>query len=161
MAQFCDYFSTANAEVAALAIAFGPRDCGFDSVEAKNIEPDVVLAKLVALVRGVPWSPDTAPTRWLWPPPQTEPLYKVYHALPEDSPLRNGPWLVELSVAVRDELATVDTARLPTLAAQWAAIEEMSRLWNADSLTELLQELVYLAMTAREGAGQLYCWGTV
>jgi hypothetical protein len=161
MAQICDYFRAANAEAASLAIASGPRDCGFDTVEANSIAPDIVLGKLVALVRGAPWSPATAPMRPLWPPPQSEPSYKVYHALPEDSPLRNGPWLLELSAGIRDELASVDKARLPKLAAQWAAIEEMSRRWNADSLTELIEELVDLATTARDADDRLYCWGTI
>ena len=68
MGQFCDYFRAADAEIASLTIAFGPRDCGFDSVEAKGVPPDVVLSQLIAFIHRTEWSPNIAPTRLSWPP---------------------------------------------------------------------------------------------
>ena len=158
MGQFCDYFRAADAEIASLAIAFGPRDCGFDTVEAKSIPPDLVLSQLVAFIRSTAWRPDTAPTRLLWPPEKTS---KVYEKLPGNSPLRDGPFLQELSLDSRDSLALVANARLPELAAQWARIEEMSSFWDESSLLELLEELVDLARNAQKAGDKLYCWSTL
>jgi hypothetical protein len=161
MGQFSDYFRAADAEIASLAIASGPQDCGFDTVEAKGIPPDVVLSQLIAFIRKMPWSPVIAPTRLLWPPEKTGPTSKIYERLPENSPLRDGPFLQELSGETRDALASVDNARLPELAAQWARIEEMSSLWDEDSLLELLNELVDLASSAQKAGDQLYCRSTL
>jgi hypothetical protein len=161
MGQICDYFRAADAETASLAIASGPLACGFDTVGAKSIAPDVVLSQLIEFIRGAPSSPHNARTRLLWPPSETEPTSRVYDKLPENSSLRNGPYLLELSVEARDDLASVDPARLPQLAGQWAQIEEMSHYWDEESLFQLLQDLVWLASDAREAADLLYCWCTV
>lgn len=159
MGVISDYFCAADAENAALAIASGPRDTAFDTVEAKGIDPVVVLGQLIALIRRTPWSPDTVPVRVLWPPPKTEPTsQEAYDKLPENSPWRTGPWLQELSVETRAVLALVDDERLPDLAVQWARIEEMSRFGDVSSLLPLLKELVDLARKAHKDGDQLYCW---
>jgi hypothetical protein len=155
MGVICDYFRAADAEYAVLAVASGPLSSGFDTVEAKGIDPAVMLGQLVAFIRGTQSSPDTV----VWPPPKMKPTGKdAYDQLLQNSPWRTGPWLFELSVETRDALALVDDARLPELAGQWATIEEFSRSVNGDSLMPLLKELVGLARRAQKNSEPLYCW---
>jgi hypothetical protein len=158
MGVICDYFRAADAEYAVLAIASGPLNGGFDTVEAKGIDPTVMLGQLIAFIRGTPWSPDTVATQPVWPPPKVEPTSKeVYDRLPENSPWRTGPWLFELNGDTRDALASMNDARLPELAGRWAQIEEFRGSESGTSLLPLLKELVGLARRARINSEPLYC----
>jgi hypothetical protein len=131
----------------------------FDGVEAKRIDPCVVLGQLVAFIRGVPWHVNLVRTVLVWPPPETKPATEEqYNALPEDSPWKEGPWLQELQREVRDTLATVDDARLPGLATQWARIEEFHHTMSTDDALSLIKDLVGLAGRARAAGDRLYCW---
>jgi len=154
-----EYFYAADAERASLAIVSGPQDTGFDTVDAKGIDPIVALGHLVAFIRGSPWSRETVKTRLLFPPPKTKPTSQdAYDSLPENSPWRAGPWLEELDVETRDTLASVEDARLPELVARWEKIEALSEFDDPSSLLPLLEELVDLARKARKANSQLYCW---
>jgi hypothetical protein len=158
-----DYFRAPDAKSAARAMELpaGPLlpEPAFDGVEAKRIDPCVVLGQLVALIRGVPWDVHLVRTVMVWPLPETKPATKeAYNALPEASPWKQGPWLEELEREVRDALATVDDARLPALADQWARIEEFHRTMSAEVALSLINDLVGLARRARDAGDRLYCW---
>jgi len=153
-----DYFRAADADHAMLAIVSGPRSVGFDTVEAGGIDPTVVLGQLLAFIRRTPWSPDTVTMQPVWPPPKTKPNSKdAYDRLPESSPWRTGPWLHALNVETRDALASVDDARVPEVADQWARIEEFRGTESGDSLLPLIKELVDLARRAQKNSEPLYC----
>ena len=132
---------------------------GLDGVQAKGIDPRVVLGKLAAFIHRVPWGTDLIPCTLLWPPAETAPTSAAqYDALPENSPWRTGPWLEELGLSVRETLAGLDDARIPGLAIEWAQIEEFGGWAEAKELQTLIGDLVALARRAREAQDQLYCW---
>lgn len=161
MGVMIDYFRAANAEraVRAMNLPSGRPGAEFDGVETKGIDPYVMLGQLVVFIREVPWEPDIISSKTLWPPPDTKPSgEQAYRELPEDSPWRTGPWLEELGVQVRETLASVDDARMPDLAAQWAGIEEFRGLLAIDDALPLTRDLIALARRARESGDQLYCW---
>ena len=107
---------------------------GLDGVQAKSIDPRVVLGKLVAFIHRVPWGADVVLCTLLWPPPQNAPASAAqYEALPEDSSWRTGPWLEELGLSVRETLAGLDDARIPGLAVEWAQIEEFGGWAGAEN----------------------------
>ncbi|WP_143078944.1 hypothetical protein [Nonomuraea pusilla] len=138
----------------------GPGLPPFDAVEAKGIDPIVVLGQFVALVQGVPWTVDLVPMAMLHPPPEGAPrTAEEWDALPEDSPYLDGGAIVELGASVRDVLAGVDDGRLPDLAARWALIEEFAA-WHLDpgDLLPVARALVALARRARQADQLLYCW---
>jgi hypothetical protein len=158
-----DYFRAADAKAAARAMKLpgGPLlpEPAFDGVEAKGIDPCVVLGQLVAIIREVPWDVELVRTTLVWPPPDTQPRSEEeYNALPEDSPWKAGALLEELSRQVRDTLAAVDDALLPAIAAQWARIEEFYGNMSTDDAQSLIKDLVGLARRARDGDDALYCW---
>ncbi|GAA1813237.1 hypothetical protein GCM10009682_38020 [Luedemannella flava] len=116
-----------------------------DVVEAKSLDPDVVVGKVVAHIRDVPWSPGTMGTGLVEPA--------------EDE----GPWVVRIADEARDTLADLPDDRFRELAAWWATIEEFARWSRLDDedvemLREKLAELVGLARRARAADDRLYCW---
>jgi hypothetical protein len=149
MGVLFDYFRAPDAKTAARAMELpgGPLlpEAAFDGVEAKRIDPRVVLGQLVAFIRGVPWDVNLVRTVLVWPPPGTDPGTAE-------------TWLEELNLEVRDALAAVDDARLPVLADQWARIEEFHRRVDTDVALSLIKDLVGLARRARDGGDRLYCW---
>lgn len=166
-----DYFRAPDAAVAmrVLERAGSPLTAGdddepvFDGVEAKGVEPFIVLGHLVALVRGVRWNPELVPSISLWPSGDQPASIEEYDLLPEDSPWKQiGPGLEELGSSVRDTLADADDARLSQLSVGWAQTEELRRFSdvNQDSLLPLVEDLVRLARRAREANEQLYCWSS-
>ena len=166
MGVLFDYFRAPDAKAAARAVELpgGPLlpEPAFDGVEAKGIDPCVVLGQLVAFIRGVPWDVDLVRTVLVWPPPETQPATEEeYEALPEDSPWKEGPLLQALDRDVRDTLGTVDDARLPALAAQWARIEEFHHTMRTDDALSLIKDLVGLARRARDAGHPLYCWSSL
>lgn len=164
MGILIDYFRAPNAATAVrvkdrLGYPLAPGAAGFDCVEAKGIEPAVKLAKLVASILRVPWDPELVTTDTAWPPPETRPAsLEEYNDLPDDTPWKEGPFVEELGVQVRDALAAVDDARLPGLAAEWAQIEEFRGYETAEDLLPLIRDLAALAKRARAADEQLYCW---
>jgi hypothetical protein len=158
-----DYFRAPDAETVLRAkdVLHGPlrSEAGFDGVEAKAIDPGVVLGQLVAFIRRVPWESDLVPSTPVWPSPESQPTSDAqYKALPEDSPWKTGPWVEELGAPVRDTLAALDDTRVSDLAAQWARIKEFGGIAEAEDLRSLIRDLRDLAKRAREAGDQLYCW---
>ncbi|MEU9041825.1 MULTISPECIES: hypothetical protein [unclassified Kitasatospora] len=167
MGVLTDYFRAPDAAtvVRALERAGGGRPdfddgsgagfgAGFDGVEAKRIDPDVVLGQLVAAIRREQWHPDAVPETPVWP---TTPPPGPSGPDGEDDPWASGPWVTELGDAARDTLAGVPDERVPKVVAQWALAEEWDGADPSD-LQPLAEELIGLARRARAAGEQLYCW---
>ncbi|MFI7133932.1 hypothetical protein ACIBQ1_50220 [Nonomuraea sp. NPDC050153] len=167
MGVLYDYYRAANREAATVRPDLGragvsvlPGQPSFDGVDAKFIDPGVILGQLIGFIRGVPWSVDLVEMEEIYPPPEGAPTTEEeWNVLPEDSPYLDGPGIEELSASVRDTLADVDDERLPELARQWAEIEEFGT-WNTDNgyLLSLIEAFVGLARRAKEEDQLLYCW---
>jgi hypothetical protein len=158
-----DYFRAPDAAAAmgVMNLPGGPlsKQSLFDGVSTKGIDPVLMLGQLLAFIRQVLWEPDISSSKTLWPPPDTEPSSEQeYKELPQDSPWKTGPWLWELGLQARDNLASVDDARMPDIAAQWAEIEEFRGLLQTDDALVLIRDLVGLARRAGEAGDRLYCW---
>jgi hypothetical protein len=153
-----DYFRAADATAALQAMdrPGGPLfpQPSFDGVPAKRIDPWVVLGMLLAFVRGETWRVDTVE---IWPLAETEPATRTdWDNLPDDR-----PWLLEFGAQVRDDLASVDDARLPDLAARWAKIKEFDGRMPVEDALSLIRDLAGLARRARACGDQLYCFTSV
>ncbi|WP_344831065.1 hypothetical protein [Nonomuraea dietziae] len=134
----------------------------FDAVDAKGIDPVVILGQLVALIRDVPYDLDLVRTITLYPPPEGGPKsLDEWEALPEDSPYKEGPGIEELPADVRDSLAGVPDARLADLAERWGRIEEFFGRPDEGYLTTLMGELRELAQRAQAEDQMIYCWTCV
>lgn len=114
----------------------------FDGVDAKGIDHAVVLGQLVAMLRGVPWTPTVCGSRL------------VEEACVD---LDEGPWVVVIDDAVRDDLAAIAPAAVPALAARWAGIEDL-RLAEPSVIQPVLEDLIALARRARDAGEHLYEW---
>jgi hypothetical protein len=76
-----DYFRAPDGETALRLLDEGdgvPRGpatigAGVDALDAKGIDPYVILGKLVGLILGVPWSVGLVETVGVWPPEETRP----------------------------------------------------------------------------------------
>ncbi|MFI7105360.1 hypothetical protein ACIBK9_03530 [Nonomuraea sp. NPDC050227] len=167
MGVFYDYYRAANRQVAAEK-PDDPRAVGkpiqgggtFDAVEAKWIDPCVILGRLIALARDVPYSLDLVRTVTVYPPPEGAPAtMEEWEALPDDSPYKDGPGIEELPADVRDTLAGVPDGRLDELVEQWEQIEEFAFVPPGDGyLLEILTGLRGLAQRAQEEEQMIYCW---
>ncbi|WP_214415756.1 hypothetical protein [Sphaerisporangium fuscum] len=166
MGVFYDYYRADDRE-AALAHPESPREVavpGFDVVVTKWIDPHVVLARLVAFVADVEFSPGLVDTAILYPPPEGAPRSdEEWDALPEGSPYLEGPCIGELTVDVRDVLAGADDERLPLIAERWSKIEEFSSFGPDDEgyTPALVKDLVGLARRAKANGQMLYCWSSL
>jgi hypothetical protein len=160
MGVLTDYFRAADAESVVQAMErtdggplVGVRDPAFDGVEAKGVDPAVVLGKLIAAIKQVPWSVHLCEETTVWPvsePPGPE-------GPEDDDPWADGPWVSELDDAVRDVLAGVRDADVPKLVAEWVRAEELYGA-RADVIEPLAEELIQLARRARDAGERLYCW---
>lgn len=117
-----------------------------DGVETKSIDPVVVLGKLVAFARDVPWTADLVTARSVWPA-----------GAPYD---HEGPWVEQLDDGTRDALADIPDGQLPSLAAEWGQIEELSYGDDLppDAMLPLLTDLVAFARRAQAAGDHVYCW---
>ncbi|MFF2350757.1 hypothetical protein ACFVVL_13325 [Kitasatospora sp. NPDC058115] len=162
MGVLTDYFRAADdaAVLAALHDAEGGPPVGgpgavFDGVEAKGVDPDVVLGQLIAVVRRVEWAVDLVGGTPVWP---TTPPPGREGPADEDDPWATGPWVMRLGRPVRDTLAELPEAGLAEVAARWAAAAEELPGADGEGLRPLVQELSGLARRARAAGEDLYCW---
>ena len=156
MGVLYDYFRAADgATVAKLMEATdgGPllrdgHDPAADVVDAKGMDPTVILGKLVSLALGAPWTANLVEDELVWPPDAGED--EEYE----------GPWVVVLGNRARDALDEIADDRLPELATTWSRIEEMSTYGDVgpDTMLPVLTALVGLARRARRADDRLYCW---
>ncbi|MEV0403390.1 hypothetical protein [Actinoallomurus sp. NPDC050550] len=170
MGVLFDYFRAPDTEAALRLldqgddVPRGPATIGagvdaLDALDAKGIDPYVILGQLVGLILAVPWSIDLVETVGVWPPEETKPRSREeIERLPEESPWNTGPWLEELGDRIRDALADVDDSTLPSVADEWARIEEFGGHMDAAHALDIIEGFVALARRARQADDQLYCW---
>ncbi|MFF2957956.1 hypothetical protein ACFVT1_03320 [Streptomyces sp. NPDC057963] len=161
MGVLTDYFRAADA--ASVVRALEQTDGGsplcaapavFDGVEAKRVDPDVVLAQLIAAIHRVEWRVDLVEETTVWP---TSPVPGPDGPETEDDPWVTGPWVSELRPPARDTLAGVRDSEIPAAVARWVQAEELEGA-RAEDMQPLAEELVLLARRARDAGDQLYCW---
>ncbi|QKV79748.1 hypothetical protein [Amycolatopsis sp. Hca4] len=143
-----DYFRAPDADAVRQALDAGggatPVGAVFDGIEAKGVDPSVVLAMMVAAVRQVPWSADLVDDRLVWP------------VGVEQDPEYDGPWVSELNTSARDVLA--GAGDLPRVAREWARIEELGGNVDVADAQVFVESVVDLARRAREADEPLFCW---
>src|SRR5262249_13145017 len=83
-----------------------------DAVDAKGIDPSVLVGQLVALAAQVEWSPDLVNEDLVWPPGA------------RDDMEYEGPWLTRLGDRALETLAGIADESMADLAAGWARAEE-------------------------------------
>ncbi|SEG76583.1 hypothetical protein SAMN05444920_104397 [Nonomuraea solani] len=164
MGVFYDYYHAASRQAAAekpedpRAVEKPMRGMpAFDAVDAKGIDPDVTLGQLIALVRGIPYSPDLVRTVTVHPPPEE------WEALPDDSLYeKEGAVIEELPADVRDTLAGIPDDRRGEFAELWAQIDDDPDIPSAAGrLLEVVTELRGLAQRAQREDQLIYCWMAV
>lgn len=143
-----DYFRASDADaVRRVMDADGlhtPNGRVFDGIDAKGVEPTVVLGKLLAAIQQVPWSTDLVRDRLVWPEGGE-------HDLDHE-----GPWVSELTASDRDALA--EAGDLPRLAREWARIEEFDGLVEVADAQAFIETMAGLARRALEADERLFCW---
>ncbi|MEU6868365.1 hypothetical protein ABZ924_34900 [Streptomyces sp. NPDC046876] len=161
MGVLSDYFRAADA--ASVVQALEQADGGsplfteppaFDGVEAKHVDPTVVLAQLIAAVRQVEWRVDLVEETTVWP---TSPAPGPDGPADDDDPWVTGPWVSELQLPARDTLAGVRDCDIPAVVARWVRAEELQGARSED-MQPLAEELVLPARRARSAGERLYCW---
>ncbi|MFI6392300.1 hypothetical protein [Nonomuraea sp. NPDC050540] len=169
MGNFYDYYRAPDRDAAVVrpdmprAIDNSVRHAPvFDSVDAKWIDPQIILGQLIAFVRDVPFTLDLVSTAVLYPPPEGAPrTVEELDALPESSPYREGPEIDELTSDVRDTLAGIPDERLAELGQQWAQVEEFIGTPDPEYLATLIEELRGLARRAQDEQQMIYCWMSI
>ncbi|MGW2182385.1 hypothetical protein ACWCXX_30720 [Streptomyces sp. NPDC001732] len=126
----------------------------FDGIEAKGVDPTVVLAMLIAAIRQVAWQVDLVEETTVWP---ASPVPGPEDTEDEANPWLTGPWVSELRPPVRDTLAAVRDLDVPAITAAWVQAEELHGA-RAEDMQPVAEELIRLARRAREADEQLYCW---
>jgi hypothetical protein len=116
----------------------------FDGIEAKGVDPAVVLGMMIAAIQQVPWSPDLVRESLVWP------------AGGEPDPDHEGPWVSELTTSARDALA--QARELPRVAREWAGIEELGGHLDVADAQAFIETMAGLARRAREADELLFCW---
>jgi hypothetical protein len=110
-----DYFRAPDADTVRRVVEASdgctPMGEVFDGIDAKGVDPAIVLGMLIAAIRQVPWSPDLVRERLVWP------------AGGEQDLDHEGPWVTELNSSARDVPARAGD--LPRVAQEWARIEEL------------------------------------
>jgi len=153
-----DYFRAADETAVRKVMERGERPPAetFESVQARGIDPTVVLPHLVAALRGGSPVKD-GPDRSVWPTglqpwhPEAPPA-----AVDLDDPWMTGPWVVELSDETRDALAGIERRRLPQLTTQWGRTDEVKNVERIE-LMRLIHQLGVLARRAKKDDQHLYC----
>ncbi|GAA3495631.1 hypothetical protein GCM10019016_027310 [Streptomyces prasinosporus] len=126
----------------------------FEGVDAKGLDPAVVLGQLIAAIRRTEWRVDLVDGTTVWP---TSPAPGPEGPGTEDDLWATGPWVSELPPLVRDTLAGVPDSEIPAVVARRVQAEELQGV-SAESMQPLAAELFRLAGRAREADEQLYCW---
>ncbi|MEU5660950.1 hypothetical protein ABZ802_35835 [Streptomyces sp. NPDC047737] len=161
MGALTDYFRAVDAvsvvEELKRADGGSPLSAGrpvVDGVEAKHVDPTVVLAMLIAAIQQVQWRVDLVEEVTLWP---TSPVPGPDGLQDEDDPWVTGPWVSELNPLVRDTLAAVRDSEVPAIVARWVQAEELHGA-RVQDMQPVAEELIHLARRALEAGEQLYCW---
>jgi hypothetical protein len=143
-----DYFRAAGADAVRRAMdasdGCSPMGEVFDGIEAKSVDPAVVLGMMIAAIEQVPWRPDLVSQQLVWP------------AGGEQDLDHEGPWVTELTASARDVLARAGD--LPRVAQEWARIEELGGHIDVAEAQAFIETVAGLARRAREADELLFCW---
>ncbi|GAA2599790.1 hypothetical protein GCM10010399_33220 [Dactylosporangium fulvum] len=114
-----------------------------DAIDLKGIDPTVTLAELVCFVRGIEWNVNVVEEHLVWSRAEAE-----------------GPWVLSIGDDVRDALASITEAQMPSLSARWGRTEELA--WHGplpdDTMLPVIENISALARRARDAGDHLYCW---
>lgn len=145
-----EYFAAATDEVAATALHTpgGPSEPGhhtdlprFDAVVVPSVDPFVMLGGLAGVLSGRPYGEVTAHPR---------------HGTLVGSAGDEGPWIVTVSQALADDLASAGPARLAEAARRWSGTTTPTA--PPRDLAAALLPLAALAARAADAGHGLYCW---
>ncbi|WP_103352365.1 hypothetical protein [Amycolatopsis sp. CA-128772] len=143
-----DYFRASDADAVRQVMDAGEGDSPvpsvFDGIDAKHVDPTVVLGMMVAAIQQVAWKPDLVTHRLAWPAGRE-------HDLDYE-----GPWVSELNPSARDVLA--QAGDVPRVAREWAQIEELGGNVDVADAEAFIESMVRLARRAREAEELLFCW---
>ncbi|WP_166640930.1 hypothetical protein [Amycolatopsis sp. SID8362] len=143
-----DYFRASGADAVRRVMDAGggrsPVGNVFDGIDAKGVDPGVVLGMMIAAIQQVPWNSDLVTDRLAWP------------AGREQDPDYEGPWVSELSTSVRDVLARAGD--VPRVAREWAQIEELGGNVDVADAEAFIESMIGLARRAREAEELMFCW---
>ncbi|WP_052768708.1 hypothetical protein [Streptomyces humi] len=161
MGVLYDYFHATD-HATAVEQAIGPggdwlsgttlEEAGADWIDAKGLDPNVVVGQLVACAEGIPFSAQQDTPDLIWP----EPPYPREGTADPDSPWDTGLLLQQLPDRWRDILAGLPEDAVPVVAARWYEIEEVDfpdRLTAENTITVFTA----LASRARTTGAHLYC----
>ncbi|MEW1779353.1 hypothetical protein [Streptomyces sp. NPDC086777] len=161
MGVLYDYFRASD-HTTAVDRAIGPggdwlrgtplAESGADWIDAKGLDPDVVLGQLVAHAEGIPFADRQDAPELVWP----EPPYPHGEPTGPDSPWDTGLVLQQLPDHWRDVLADLPEDAVPTVTAQWYEIEEVAFADPLDAEHTVLT-FTALALRARTAGDHLYC----
>ncbi|CCK32729.1 hypothetical protein BN159_8351 [Streptomyces davaonensis JCM 4913] len=156
-----DYF-LASDHATAVNQAIGPdgdwlqgtslEDAGVDWVDAKGLDPNIVLGQLVAHAEGVPFTDLVDEPELVWP----EPPYPQGESIGPDSPWSTGLVLQQLPDRWRDVLAELPEDAVAMVAARWQEIEEVD-FGDFRIAREAVETFTALARRARAAGAHLYC----
>ncbi len=117
-----------------------------DGVEAKEVDPTVILGQLVAMVRGVEFNVSVVKTDLVWPTGWRK-------LLPWEA------WVEVIDAKTTNDLAAIDPRQISSLGSRWSQIEEFSRgSWSVADLQQLVLDLSRLARRTVDAGDQLYVW---
>ncbi|MFC8373850.1 hypothetical protein ACFUIT_38910 [Streptomyces sp. NPDC057239] len=125
-----------------------------DGVDAKGVDPAVVLGRPIAVILRTEWRVDLVEQTTVRPP---SPAPGREGPESEEGPRATGPWVSELHPQVRDTPAGVRDSEVPAVVARWVQAEELEGA-SAGNTQPLAEGLFRLARRARDADEQLYCW---
>ncbi len=140
---FVDYFIAADDTSASLAIDApgGPESGGYETIDAKGVDPLVVLGNLESILLDRTYADVLADPR--------------HGHLLTDS--ERDDLVVTVTDTLRDGLAAADGDRLRAVAEEWVQTAELAGS-DSDALTELLAVFAALADRAVRQDWHIYCW---
>jgi hypothetical protein len=139
MGVICDYFAASSDGAAAAVIQDGPTGT-FGVVDAKGVDPEVLMGQLQSLLTGVAYDIESSTSELV--------------ELREDGALV----VVRMSESWQSALAMANHPAIVAAAGPWSECEEF---WGGADPEELEYLVVDLVALAREAAGRgerVYCW---
>ncbi|WAZ19284.1 hypothetical protein STRCI_000321 [Streptomyces cinnabarinus] len=160
-----DYFAASD-RAAAVDQAIGPggdwlrgtslAEAGADWIDAKGLDPNVVVAQLVAHAEAVPFADQADEPELVWP----EPPYPQGESIGPDSPWDTGLLLQQLPDRWRDVLAELPEDAVAMVAMRWQEIDEVD-FGDYRIAREAVETFTALARRARTAGAHLYCRSSV
>ncbi|OAH13182.1 hypothetical protein [Streptomyces jeddahensis] len=142
MGNLYDYFSAPDDDTALTAFDEGPAAVGLQVLDAKGIDPYLLIGAAEALLTGTTFDEVAAQPRF-------------NHLL--SAPEADSRWIVTLTDQLRDVLAEASTERLAAVAVPWSRTEEFHGSADPGILADFLGRLADIARQARTQGHGLYC----